>query len=121
MFSMAARPPNKTGSDLYYRYLPPNIPRAAIRRFALRIAERFDPEKIILFGSFAYGTPHEYSDVDLLVIMPAYDEVNQSIRIMLAFDSLFPLDLIVRTPKRLLRRLADGDSFLQEITTQGIV
>ncbi len=56
---MATKSQSKTGRELYYRYLPPNIPLSAIRRFARRIAERFDPEKIILFGSFAYGTPHE--------------------------------------------------------------
>ena len=111
----------KKGGALSYRYLPPNIPRSAIRGFARRIADKFDPEKIVLFGSFAYGRPHEDSDVDLLVVMPAYDEINQSIRIILAFDPVFPLDLIVRTPERLRRRLADGDCFLQEITTKGIV
>src|SRR5271157_4824127 len=108
---MVARSRPKTGRELYYRYLPPNIPLSAIRRFARRIAERFDPEKIVLFGSFAYGTPHEYSDVDLLVVMPTYDEINQSIRIIMAFDPVFPLDLIVRTPDRLRRRLAQGDTF----------
>ena len=118
---MVAKSRKKTGRELYYRYLPPNIPMSAIRRFAQRIAERFDPEKIVLFGSFAYGTPHEYSDVDLLVVMPAYSEIHQSIRITLAFDREFPLDLIVRTPGRLRHQLAEGDSFLQEITSKGIV
>src|SRR5947209_857574 len=121
MAFMGAQPRSKTGRDLYYRYLPPNIPLSAIRRFARRIAERFDPEKIILFGSFAYGTPHEESDVDLLVVMPTYSEISQSIRITLAFDREFPLDLIVRTPKRLGFWLREGDSFLQEITSKGIV
>jgi uncharacterized protein len=121
MAPMVARSRQKTGRALYYRYLPPNIPLAAIRRFARRIAEKFDPDKIILFGSFAYGTPHEESDVDLLVVMPTYSEIQQSIRITLAFDREFPLDLIVRTPKRLNYWLAQGDSFLQEITSKGIV
>lgn len=93
---------------------------SAIRGFARRIAERFDPEKIILFGSFARGTPHPDSDVDLLVVMPAWNEINQSIRITLAFDPVFPLDLIVRTPERLRRGLAEGDSFLKEIASRGI-
>src|SRR5438876_11989771 len=120
MVRMVARSRSKTGRELYYRYLPPNIPLSAIRRFARRIVQRFDPEKIILFGSFAYGTPDEDSDVDLLVVMPAYDEINQSVRIILAFEPVFPLDLIVRTPERLRRRLADGDSFLQEVVSKGI-
>ena len=56
-------------------------PLAAIRRFAHRIAERFQPDKIILFGSYAYGKPHEESDVDLLVIMRTKNAIDQSIRI----------------------------------------
>jgi predicted nucleotidyltransferase len=68
-----------------YRYPSPDIPLAAIRRFARQIAERFHPDRIILFGSYAYGRPHNESDVDLLVIMPAYDVVAQAIRISGAF------------------------------------
>ena len=64
-----------------YRYASPNIPMAAIRRFARRIVERFQPDKIILFGSYAYGKPHEESDVDLLVIMRTKNAIDQSIRI----------------------------------------
>jgi predicted nucleotidyltransferase len=94
---------------------------SAIRRFARRIAERFEPEKIILFGSFAYGAPHEWSDVDLLVVMPAREELTQAARIQLAFEPVFPLDILVRTPQRLRRRLAYGDSFLHEVLSKGIV
>jgi predicted nucleotidyltransferase len=112
---------HKSARELYYRYVPPKIPLSAIRRFARRIAERFDPEQIILFGSFAYGKPHEWSDVDLLVVMPAREELTKAARIQLAFEPVFPLDLLVRTPKRLIRRLAEGDSFLQEIVSKGIV
>lgn len=104
-----------------YRYPSPNVPMAAIRRFARQIAERFRPEKIILFGSYAYGTPHVESDVDLLVIMPAANEISMSIRITLAFEPPFALDLIVRTPKRLERRLKEGDWFLREIMEKGKV
>src|SRR5438874_3264843 len=81
-----------------YRYASPNIPLSAIRRFARRIAERFHPEKIILFGSYAYGKPHKESDVDLLVIMPTRNAIDQAIRIDLAFERPFSLDVHVRTP-----------------------
>src|SRR5271169_6530832 len=104
-----------------YRYPSPNIPLTAIRRFARRIAERFQPEKIILFGSYAYGTPHVESDVDLLVIMPAANEINMSIRIAVAFERPFALDLIVRTPKHLERGLKEGDWFLREVIGKGKV
>jgi predicted nucleotidyltransferase len=104
-----------------YRYPSPNVPLAAIRRFARRIAERFQPEKIILFGSYAYGRPHAESDVDLLVIMPASDVVNQATRICLAFERPFALDLIVRTPKQVERGVREDDWFLREVTEKGKV
>ncbi len=101
------------------RYRAPNIPLAAIRRYARQIAERFQPEQIILFGSYAYGTPHQDSDVDLLVVMPARNEIDMAIRICLALHAPFSLDLIVRTPAHLGRELRDGDGFLREIVTEG--
>jgi uncharacterized protein len=104
-----------------YRYPSPNIPMTAIRRFARQIAERFRPEKIILFGSYAYGKPHNESDVDLLVIMPARNVIDQSIRIGLAFKRPFSFDLIVRTPKQVERGVRDDDWFLREITEKGKV
>jgi uncharacterized protein len=113
------RPPASPLSG--YRYHSPNIPMSAIRRYARQIAEKFHPDKIILFGSYAYGTPHEWSDVDLLVVMPAYDETNQAIRITRAFDAPFSLDIIVRTSTRLRRDVEDGDWFLREITAKGKV
>src|SRR5258706_16379839 len=51
-------------------YMGANIPMRVIRVYARQIAKRFQPDRIILFGSYACGTPHEDSDVDLLVVMP---------------------------------------------------
>src|SRR5438552_778219 len=102
-------------------YRGADIPMRIIRRFARQVAERFQPEKIILFGSYAYGKPHDDSDVDLLVVMPARNELDQAVRIRLAVDYSFPLDLIVRTPKNLSWRLAEGDSFLREVVSRGKV
>jgi predicted nucleotidyltransferase len=106
-----------------YRYPSPNIPLSAIRQFARRIAERFQPDKIILFGSYAYGTPHEESDVDLLVVMPTRNAIAESVRISVAFDWPFSLDLIVRTPKQIERGLRedDRDWFLSEVIEKGKV
>src|SRR5437763_4223546 len=101
-----------------YRYPSPNIPLSAIRRFARQVAERFKPEKIILFGSYAYGKPHEDSDVDILVIMPCRNELDQSVKISWEIDAPFPLDIIVRKPREMEWRLAEGESFLTEITTK---
>jgi predicted nucleotidyltransferase len=106
-----------------YRYSSPNVPLAAIRRFARRIAERFHPDKIILFGSYAYGRPHEESDVDLMVIMPCRNAIDQAIRIDRAFERPFALDLHVRTPYQIKQRLKEGDCdwFLWEVMTKGKV
>jgi predicted nucleotidyltransferase len=92
-----------------------------IRRFARQVAERFHPEKIILFGSHAYGQPHADSDVDILVIMSARNELAQAVKICLAVEYPFPLDLLVRTPHNLAWRLAEGDSFLREVMDRGKV
>src|SRR6266536_664278 len=98
-----------------------DIPMRVIRRFARQVAEKFQPDKIILFGSYAYGTPHEDSDVDILVIMPARNQHDQAIRIRWEIPAPFPMDLLVRTPKTMQWRLREGDSFLQEIVSKGIV
>ncbi len=97
------------------------MPLRVIRAYARRVADHFQPDKIILFGSYAYGTPHEDSDVDILVIMPARNQLDQAVRIDLACEPCFPLDLIVRTPKNMAWRLEEGDSFLREIVAQGKV
>jgi predicted nucleotidyltransferase len=112
------KPPEKF---LGHRYRSPNIPMSAIRRYARQIAEKFDPDKIILFGSYAYGQPHEWSDVDILVVMPARNQIDQSLRIIFAIEAPFSLDLIVRTPKRLERDWEDGDWFLREVLAKGKV
>ena len=90
-----------------------------IRRYARAIAEEFHPDKIILFGSYAYGTPDEDSDVDLLVVMPAYNQHTQAVRILWRLAAPFPLDLLVRTPKEMKWRLEEGESFTTTIVTKG--
>src|SRR3990172_9322855 len=79
-------------------YRGADVPKSVIRRFARDVAERFDPDKIILFGSHAYGKPHADSDVDILVIMPCRNQLDQAFKIRMQVDRPFPLDIIVRTP-----------------------
>jgi uncharacterized protein len=86
-----------------------------------QIAEKFRPQKIILFGSYARGAQPPERDVDLLVVMDTpLEEVKQELLIQqsLEMDS-FGLDLIVQTPQKLAERIALGDSFLREITSEG--
>src|SRR5207302_9623108 len=98
-----------------------NSPMREIRRYARAIAEEFHPDRIILFGSYAYGTPHEDSDVDLLVVMPTRNQHDQAVRIRWRLAAPFPLDLIVRTPKEMAWRLEEGESFTTTIVSQGKV
>jgi predicted nucleotidyltransferase len=103
-------------------YHPRLVPMSAIRRFARQIVERFHPDKIILFGSYAYGTPTPDSDVDLLVVMPTRNQSEQAVRIDEAIDERgFALDLLVRTPKVIEERLRWGDWFIKEIMERGKV
>ncbi len=98
------------------------IPEEVIRELVSRIASQFRPRRIILFGSYAYGTPRPESDVDLLVIMDTdLRESEQALRIRQYVNPLFGVDLLVYTPARLEQRLKLGDSFLREITEKGIM
>jgi len=103
------------------RHRSPVIAMAAIRRYARQVAERFRPNKIILFGSYAYGTPHEDSDVDLMVVMPAANHVSQAVRIRLVLPAPFPMDLLVRTPDDLRQELKEEDWFVREVVEKGKV
>ena len=96
--------------------------RAYLRRMCRRIAETFQPEKIILFGSYAYGQPTLESDVDLLVVMPFEGSYfQQADQITERLNLNLPLDLLVRTPQQVRHRLALGDSFMREILERGKV
>jgi predicted nucleotidyltransferase len=98
------------------------IPDQVIRSLARQIAEKFHPQRIILFGSYAYGNPGPESDVDLLIIMDTpLRESEQALIIRQAFPIMFGLDLLVYTPDRIAQRLSWGDSFLCEIVDRGIV
>ena len=97
------------------------IPQAAIQSLAEQISVLFHPQKIILFGSYAYGTPRPESDVDLLVVIDTHlSELEQAAVICRAIPYRFGLDLVVYTPQRLAQRLEWGDSFLREIIQRGV-
>ncbi len=86
-----------------------------------RIASTLRPEKVILFGSFAYGAPTSDSDVDLLVIMET--NLSSSERYLAVSRLLrprpFPVDILVKTPEEIKESLGDGDFFISEIMTRG--
>lgn len=102
-------------------YRGADIPMRLIRKFARDVAEHFQPDKIVLFGSYAYGTPHNDSDVDILVIMPARNTTDMAVKIHLALMPPFPIDIIVRTPAEMRWRMEERESFLVEIMEKGKV
>ena len=104
----------------------PVVTDALIAEMTQRIVDACDPEKVILFGSYAYGTPHENSDVDLFVVMKPKGESETNhhrvVQVRAAAKIPFlPLDVIVRTPAEVEPRLAMGDFFIQHIVDRGMV
>ena len=99
------------------------VKRTRIRAFSEAVAREFHPQKIVLFGSYAYGNPTKDSDVDLLVIMTRTRDRGErmSVRIRQAIPRDFPLDLLVRTPSEVARRLRWGDPFMRELVEKGNV
>ena len=91
-----------------------------IRRYVRDVARTFRPERVVLFGSYAEGQATEDSDVDLLVVMEHEGrDVEQAFAIRRAIPRTFPLDLVVRTPSGLQRRLGEHDTFLTAIWHTG--
>src|SRR3990172_3175521 len=95
---------------------------SSVIELSQRIAKEFDPDKIILFGSHAYGTPKEYSDVDLLVIMPFEgSSFRKAIEIGDRLDPPFYVDFIVRNPEDADRRFREGDPLIRDAFKRGRV
>lgn len=97
------------------------ITQTQIQEFASRLAERYSPESIILFGSQADGTANEDSDVDLLVVMKHSERKNayKSVEIVTTLKPKFPIDLLVRTPDDIAFAIDRGDPILKEILNEG--
>jgi predicted nucleotidyltransferase len=98
------------------------ISHVAIAELAREIARRVKPQRIILFGSYAYGQPTPDSDVDLLVVMPHRGPPHRmATRIRLAVGPRFPMDLIVRSSAELRQGVSESEWFIVEILEKGIV
>ena len=102
--------------------LKQNISRL-IKDITNRITDNIHPEKIIMFGSYAYGRPNIDSDIDLLIIMETkLRPIKRSIFISkLFYPRALAMDIIVRTPKEVKERIKIGDDFIKEIISKGKV
>lgn len=90
-----------------------------------RLIEMYQPEKIILYGSYAYGSPDEDSDIDLLIVKETEDRpIDRRIavrRLVSDIRKKVPFSSLVVTPEELSDRLALGDDFFIEIIQRGKV
>ena len=88
-----------------------------------RIVSGVHPEKIILFGSYAYGTPTKDSDLDLLVILPSKEPMHKRVtRIRkLLSDIRVPKDIIVYTPEEVEKWKNASAAFITSIMKKGKV
>ena len=112
------------------RFESPDIPMSAIRRYARRIVERFQPEKVILFGSYAWGQPTQDSDIDLYVVtqddfLPSSwrqkrDIVRTVSNRILDLRMRYSIDLIVHTKPMHRQFVETNSSFARQITSEGI-
>ena len=102
---------------------PPKITEKMISDIVSKIVDNFDPEKVILFGSMVWGKPQEWSDIDILVIMKYR---GSSPKIAAKISSLVkpkivPMDVVVRTPNEIEKRVKLGDYFIKRILKGGRV
>jgi len=96
--------------------------RRRVRAYCDAVAREFRPQKIVLFGSHAYGQPTSDSDVDLLVILSFRgNDVAKAIQIRSRFETPFPMDLLVRKPEFIATRLRERDMFIEQVMTRGRV
>lgn len=98
------------------------VTTSRIRDYVGKVVREFHPDRVVMFGSHAYGKPRKDSDVDLLVVMQhGGAAVEQAARIRRSIRAGFPLDIIVRSPAEIRKRLAMGDGFIREVLEKGKV
>jgi predicted nucleotidyltransferase len=103
----------------------PEQTKAELNKIVSQVVNAYRPEKIILFGSYAYGEPDADSDLDLLIIKATSERfIERWIhvrRIVSDPKRTIPFEPIVLTPEEVTERLAIGDQFIEEIIQKGQV
>lgn len=109
-------------------------PRYPVHKIADRLlpylavlVERFQPQRVILFGSYAYGEPTRHSDVDLLILKELHQSpVKEAVAIRQAWwkmprsEPLLSFDLLVISPERHRERMAHAAGFYDRIVEDGL-
>lgn len=94
-----------------------------IQTILQRLIAHYAPQKVVLFGSYAYGEPDQDSDIDLLIIKDTPDRfIDRWVtvhRILTGTHRSLPVEPVVLTPQEVEERLAAGDQFIAEILQKG--
>lgn len=97
--------------------------QTVIRQITDRIVQEYKPLKIILFGSYAWGTPHRDSDIDLFIVKDTgKSPVDRQVMVRKIIHDLrykIPMDILVMTPEEIEKRLAIGDQFCAKLIRDG--
>ncbi len=97
--------------------------RKLINEVIGKIVTEYRPEKIILFGSYAHGTPNRDSDIDLLIIKKTTERpIDRRVAVSKIVSDpklRIPIESIVLTPEEIKTRQEIGDQFIEEISTRG--
>ena len=99
--------------------------RKLIKSITEKIKDKYKPEKIILFGSYAYGIPKKSSDIDLLIIKRTNARhIDRSVKIreILKEENRFvAIEPLVYTPEEINKRLELEDDFIKTILENGVI
>lgn len=100
----------------------PSLLPQSLRRVVDRYVRAFAPKQIVLFGSYAKGTTHTGSDVDLLIVAEIGDEMNGPLRRarQLAADCFPPVDVVFALPEDVAMAEVQQNTFLLSILGYGI-
>mgnify|MGYP001607238334 CR=1 FL=1 len=91
-----------------------------INEIVEKIAKNYKPDKIFLFGSFAWGNPKPNSDIDLLIVKSTKNTRNLAMKIDGSlFPRSLPIDLIVYTPSQIKKEVNLEDPFILKIVNKG--
>ncbi len=99
--------------------------RKLVKNMARKIRDKYNPEKIILFGSYAYGNPKKDSDVDLLIIKKTkarhLDRLVKIREILQEENRFVAIEPLVYTPEEINKRLELEDDFIKTILEKGVI
>ncbi len=87
------------------------------------LIKRYSPERIIIFGSYAWGKPTKHSDIDIFIVkntkkkpIERFAEVQ---KLLYGLHESIPIEPLVLTPEELNKRLALQDPFILRILKEG--